>query len=168
MRKVLVYLLVAAAIGELSGADRQSWNRIRYFGGTPHFKTASYDWNTTLTLTSNPDAVELEVAPSSFLGHMQKLTLKASQITSVITGPGAWQRVADVSGARLAAKPHGIFGLLNRNPPAFRNFDTFLAILYQGGDGKPAAILLDCQFFTNLMISRALETMTGKPAIYAK
>ncbi len=160
MRKALRCLLVIAAIGSLCfAADRKSWKRVQYVGGTIPIKASPYDWNTTVTITSNPDTVVLVIAPESVFGHQQTVRLKPSQITSVICGPGAWQRVADVSGVHLPSKRPALFGLL-------LNF-AFVGILYQGDDGKPAAILLNSPYVSG-QIGRILEALTGKPTEYAK
>jgi hypothetical protein len=64
MRKVLAYVLVVAAAGGLSSAaERKPWNRIRYIGGTLPIKSSSYDWDATVSIGSNPDTVELVVPP---------------------------------------------------------------------------------------------------------
>jgi hypothetical protein len=159
MRKALGCLLVMAAMGSLCPAEeRKSWKQVRYVGGTIQIKVSPYDWNTTLTITSNPDSVVLVIAPSSVFGHQQTVRIQPSQITAVVSGPGAWQRVADVSGAQLPPKPPTLFGLLLDH--------VFLGILYQGNDGKRAAVLLDSN--ATAQIGRILEALTGKPQVYAK
>ena len=171
MRKALAYVLLAAAVGSFtSAAERKSWNKVRYLGGTASIRGGSYDWDTTVAITSNPDAVEVAVAASSAFAHPQTLRLRPSQITSLIYGSGAWQRAAAVPGTHLPAKPHGLFGVLNRGYPIIGRPYGFLAILYDGDDGKPAAILLDCDVptRTQLALGKALAARAGKALIYAK
>jgi hypothetical protein len=159
MLNAIGYLLVIAAIGSMcSGAERKSWNKVRYVGGTISVKTSPYDWNTTVTISSNPDTVVVVIAPSSVFGRQQTVRLKPSQITSVVFGSGAWQRVAGVSGAQLPSNPPTLFGLL-------RDY-AFIGILYQSDDGKPAAVLLDS--YAAGQIGRVLEVLTGKPLEYTK
>ena len=159
MRKALGYLLAIAAIAAAASAgERKSWNKVRYVGGTLPIKASAYDWSTTVTITSNPDTVELTIAPSSVFAHQQKMKIKPSSITAVISGPGAWQRVADADGAHLVSKPPSLFGLLAQH--------AFLGIFYEGDDGKPAAILLESYFIDQ--IGRILEAVTGKPVVYAR
>jgi hypothetical protein len=159
MRRALGYFLLMAAIGSLCSAEeRKSWNKVRYVGGTVPIKASPYDWNTILTITSNPDTVELVIAPSSVFGRQQIVRLKPSQITSVVAGPGAWDRVAGVGGAQLPSKPPTLFGLLLDH--------SFLGILYQDVDGKPAAVLLESLSLGQ--IGRVLEALTGKPMENAK
>ncbi|MGB9457869.1 MAG: hypothetical protein WCB12_17605 [Bryobacteraceae bacterium] len=151
---------MVTAIGALcSAAERKSWNKVQYIGGTLPIKTSPYDWNTTVTITSNPDSVVLTIAPSSVFGHQQTVRIKPSQITAVVSGPGAWQRVADVSGSHLPSKRPTLFGLLLDY--------AFIGILYQNDDGKPAAILLN-SVYASSQIGRVLEALTGKPLVYAK
>jgi hypothetical protein len=160
MRRALRYLLVLAAAGAIcSAAERRSWNKVQYIGGTLPIKASPYDWNTTVTITSHPDGVVVVVAPASVLGHQQIVRLKPSQITSVVCGPGAWQRVADVSGAQLPSKRPTLFGLL-------LDF-AFVGILYRSDDGKPAAILLSSPYASG-QIALVIEVLTGKPTEYAK
>ena len=155
------------AAGLALAAERNSWNKITYIGGTPAIKANSYDWDTTVAIRSN--TVELQVAPSSAFGHPQALTLKASQITALVTGPGAWQEAADTPGAELPSKPHGLFGLLNRRYMLMMSLYNLLAIFYQGEDGKPAAILLACASSPpRASLGNALAALSGKQLVYAK
>jgi hypothetical protein len=160
MPRAFRYLLVIAAIAALcSAAERRAWNKVQYIGGTLPIKTSPYDWNTTVTISSNPDTVLLVIAPASVFGHQQTVRLKPSQITAVVCGSGAWQRVADVGGAQLPSKRPTLFGLLLDY--------SLVAILYQSDDGKPAAILLNAPFDSS-GIGRILEAVTGRPTEYAK
>src|ERR1022692_603151 len=80
MRRGFRYLLVLAAIGALcSAAERKSWNKVQYIGGTLPIKASPYDWTTTVTITSNPDSVVVVIAPASVFGHQQTVRLKPSQ-----------------------------------------------------------------------------------------
>jgi len=160
MPKALRYLLVLAAIAALcSAAERRAWNKVQYIGGTLPIKTSPYDWNTTVTIGSNPDTITLVIAPASVFGHQQNVRLKPSQITAVVCSPRAWQRVADVSGSQLPSKRPTLFGMLLDY--------SLVAILYQTDDGKPAAILLNAPFDSS-GIGRILEAVTGKPTEYSK
>jgi hypothetical protein len=160
MRRALRNLVVMAAIGSLAtAAERKSWNKVQYVGGTIPVKAGQYDWNTTVTITSNPDSIAIVIAPGSVFGHQQTVRLKPSQITAVVNGPGTWQRIADVSGAQLPSKRPTLFGML-------LDF-ALVGILYQGDDGKPAAILLNSPYASSQII-RLLEALTGKPAEFVK
>jgi len=169
MRKALLSVLIAAAVAGLcSAAERQSWNKLRYIGGTPAIKGGSYDWDTTLTIPSSADAVEIAVEPSSAFGRKQTLRLKLSQLTSFVNGPGAWEKAAAVPGVQLPQKPHGLFGLLNRRYMVISPGEQPLAIFYQDDDGKSGVVLLSCDTRLDKAIGSALSDRTGKPLVYAK
>jgi len=161
MRKVLRCWLVLGAAGVLCAAtaERMSWNRVQYIGGTLAIRTSPYDWNTVVTVKLNPDTIVLAIAPASVFGHQITVRLKASQITSLVCGPVAWQRVADVIGAHMPSKRPSLFGLLTDY--------ALVGILYQGDDGKPGAILLSSTYSSAQMAS-VLASVSGKPAEYGK
>ena len=153
MRRALTYILVAATLSiALLGADRKSWNKIRYVGGTIPVKTSRYDWNTTLTVTQNPGSIAVVIAPAVLFTPLQTVRIKPSQVTSLSHGAAAWRRVGEVSGAQLPAKAPALFGLLSDH--------GFVGIVYQTDDGKPAAMLLDCYFRGQILL--VLKELTGK------
>src|SRR5215467_7054838 len=128
MRRAVRYLWLAVALSALcAAAERKSWTKVRYVGGTIPIRASPYDWNTTLTVTYKPDGITLVIAPASVFAHQQTVRLESSRITTLVAGPGAWQRVAEVSGAQLPAHPPTLFGLLQNH--------GFLGILYQDDNG---------------------------------
>lgn len=154
MRRALLCIVVGAAYcTAAAAADRKSWNRVRYVGGTVAIKTSPYDWNTTITATSNPDSIVVVIAPAKLFTPRQAVHIKASQIISLSAGPGAWRRVAEVPGAELPPKPPTLFGLFEHH--------SFFGMVYQADDGNRAALLLDSYFSGSILT--ALKTMTGKP-----
>jgi hypothetical protein len=152
MRRALTYIVVATTFCTPStAAERKSWNRIRYVGGTVAVKTTRYDWNTTLTV--NSDAIVVEIAPATIFGSQKTVRIKLSQVLSLSAGPAAWRHVAAVAGAQLPAKPPTLFGLL-------ADFG-FLGLVYDTDDGKRAAMLLDSSY--PWAILPVLKALTGKP-----
>jgi len=159
MRRALTSLFVAAALcSQGAAAEHKTWNKIRYVGGTIPVKASPYDWNTSLTVSASPDTITLSIAPGSVFGHRETVRIQPSKVTALISGPGAWQRVADVNGTDMPAKPPTLFGLLLNH--------SFLAILYQTDDGKSGAILLDSLMSGQIL--RILEAITGKTIEYSK
>jgi len=159
MRRAPALLLAIAAL--CSAAEQGSWKKINYIGGTVPVKASPYDWNTTLTITSNPDILVLVIAPATVFGRQQSVRLKPSQINSIVSGPGAFQRVGGIMGAQLPAhapRLRSLFGLLAQS--------ELLGILYQGDDGKQAGVLFQMEAVRGL--DRALEAFSGKPLEYAK
>jgi hypothetical protein len=154
MRRALTYLIVIAALCvAAAGAERKSWSKIRYVGGTVPVKTSRYDWNTTLTISLNPDSIELAIAPAKAFATLRTVHIKPSQISSLSYGPAAWRRVAEVAGTQLPSKTPSLFG--------FMEHPGYLGIVYREDDGKRGAILLDTPYFSWNILS-VLKQLTGK------
>jgi hypothetical protein len=153
MRRTLALILAATALGTAGlAADRKSWNKIRYVGGTIPVKTSPYDWNTTLTITMQPPSIVLSIAPGTLFSPKQTVRIASSSVTSLSAGPGAWRRVAGIGGALLPAKPPPLFGLLQDN--------GFLGITWQTDDGKSAGVVLESRLVWQIL--PALKSVTGK------
>jgi hypothetical protein len=155
-RTALTYLLLTAAVCKPSvAAERTSWNRIQYAGGTIQIKTNPYDWNTTLTATS--DSIVIVIAPAKLFSPQQTVRMKPGQVRLLSSGQAAWRRVGEVNGAQLPASQFpvsrpSLFGL--------RTLHGFMGIVYEADDGKPGALLLDSEF--NVKILQLLKKVTGK------
>src|SRR5262249_896508 len=152
MRQALLYVLVGVALSTASpAADRKSWNKVRYLGGTAPIKTTPYDWNTTVTATLNPDSIEVVIAPAKLFAPPPTIRLKPAQIVSLSRGRAAWQHVSEVTGAHIPPKPPSLFGLLGGNSP--------LGIVYRADDGKLGALLLESYFGSSILL--VLQEMSG-------
>jgi hypothetical protein len=153
MRRALTSIIVATTLcGTVHPADRKSWNRIRYVGGTVPIKTTPYDWNTTLTITAQPPLIVVSIAPGSVFSGKQTLRIAPSTVTSISAGPVALRRIGEVPGVQLPVKPPALFGLLQDN--------GFLGIVYQPEDGKRIALLLETRLAWQIL--PALKSVTGK------
>ena len=152
-RTLTPLIVIAALCTSVAGAERKSWSKIRYVGGTILVKTSRYDWNTNLTISLNPDSIEVAIAPAKAFATLQTVHIKPSQIGSLSYGPAAWRRVAETGGAQLPSKTPSLFG--------FMDHPGFLGIVYRMDDGKRAAILLDSPYFSWNILS-VLRELTGK------
>jgi len=142
---VLVTLLPSFLWGE-----GNSWNKIRYSGGTVQAKVNPYDWNTTLTVT--PDFIKLV-----FSGRTT-FQLLPSQVTTLSYGQEAHRRVADmVALSMVFVNPLVLFGILHQSK------NHFVGIEFRGEDGKNGAVLLEADKNNYRAILKALNTVTGKP-----
>ncbi len=131
-------------------ADGNSWNKIRYAGGTVPAKVNPYDWNTTLTVT--PDTIVLMFA------HRTTLKLAPSQVTALSYGQEAHRRVADMVALSVVfLNPLMLFGILHQSK------DHFVGIEFRTADGKPGAVLLEADKNNYRAILEALKTVTGLP-----
>jgi len=154
MLRALAYGIgMSALCTPCRGAERNSWNKLRYVGGTLQVKVSPYDYNTTLTVES--DSILLAFARASVFTPQPKVRIPASQVISLSYGRGAWRRVALVDGAHVPAKIPTLFGLLADY--------VSVGIVYQADNGKRAAILLQGPEWQTWQILRALTKATGKP-----
>ncbi|HKA00201.1 MAG TPA: hypothetical protein VKE70_27005 [Candidatus Solibacter sp.] len=144
MRRVLAFLLIAI----LADAAGNSWNKIRYSGGSLEAKVNPFDWNTTLTVTS--DAIALQIGPR------QSLRLKPTQVTVLSYGSEAHRRVADMVALSVVATPLALFGILHKSKV------HFIGIEYKTEDSKPGAVLLEADKNNYRDILKVLSTVTGK------
>jgi len=145
--KRMIALVILAT--RLLGADGNSWNKLRYSGGTVAAKVNPYDWNTTLTVTA--DNITLVFA------HYTTLKLAPSQVTALSYGERAYRRVADMVALSVVfINPLVLFGILHQG----RNH--FISIEFRGEDGKTGAVLLEADKNNYQAILRALKTVTGK------
>jgi hypothetical protein len=145
MRRIFTYLL-AVAVAAADGSN--SWNKIRYSGGTVEAKVNPFDWNTTLTITS--DNIVLQIGPR------RSLNLKPAQVTALSYGQEAHRRVADMVALSVVATPLALFGILHKSKV------HFVGIEFKTDDGKPGAVLLEADKNNYRDILRVLTAVTGK------
>jgi len=143
-------IALALICPQLLWAEGNSWNKLRYSGGTVPAKVNPYDWNTTLTVS--PDIIRLVFAGRTTL----KLT--PSQVTALSYGEQAYRRVADMVALSVVfVNPLVLFGILHKSK------NHFIGIEFRGDDGKGGAVLLEADKNNYRAILQALKTVTGKP-----
>jgi len=142
----LLALMLVLAPG--LSAQGNSWNRIRYGGGTVVAKVDPYDWNTTLTIASDKIVM--------VFGHRVTLNLKPSQVTALSYGEEAHRRVADMVTLSVFFTPLALFGLLHESK------NHFVGIEYDDS-GKPGAVLLEVHKDSYKAVLETLKAVTGKP-----
>lgn len=130
-------------------AEGNSWNKLRYNGGTVDAKVNPFDWNTTLTVT--PDDLSLV-----FSGR-KTVRIKAPSVTGLSYGQEAQRRVADLVALSAIATPLVLFGLLHQSKV------HFVGIEYRDESGKPGAVLLEADKGNYRAILQALRSVTGLP-----
>jgi hypothetical protein len=150
-RTVSICVVFAVSWVQAAAAPRNSWNKIRYRGGTIAAKVDSWDWDTTLTV--NADAIVVFVAPRG------TLRIKPDHLDSISYGQEAHRRVGDIVALSLAFGPFALFGLLHHPP------DHLVGIVYHTDDGKRGAILMETPFYNDIL--KALKAVSGKPVDYS-
>lgn len=144
-----IFALAAMATQLLAGGGN-SWNKVRYSGGTVPAKVNPYDWNTTLTVTSSQIVL--------VFAHRTSLKMAPAQVTALSYGEQAYRRVADMVALSVVfVNPLVLFGILHQS----RNH--FISIEYRDTDGKNGAVLLEADKNNYRAILEALKTVTGKP-----
>jgi len=146
-RSIAVMTLVVFAWTHAFAAQRFSWNKVRYQGGTVQVKVDPWDWNTTITV--KPDVITLLFSPKA------TVVIPPAKVVSVSYGQQAKRRVEDVVALSMLLGPLGLFGLMHKTK------DELVGIVYDTGDGKQGAVLLESPFA--LAIAGALSGVTGKP-----
>lgn len=153
MRRALSIFVLAACFAATGfPASRNSWNKVRYVGGPGNVKAEEYDWNTTVTVTSQPPLVSIDVAPATVFSAGLKLRLKPEMIVSISAGAAAWRRVSETAGCRIPAKTPALFGLLKHA--------VYIGLVYETEPGKRSAILLETALAPKIL--DALKNLTGK------
>ena len=146
MRRILACTVALAVAVSAAG---NSWNKMRYSGGTVAARVNPYDWNTTLTVS--PGSIVLV-----FGGRVTE-RIKPEQVTALSYGQEAHRRVADMVALSFIVTPLALFGLLHQSKV------HFIAIEYHKDDGKPAVVLLEADKGSYRAILDALKAVTGKP-----
>jgi hypothetical protein len=146
IRRTLIGILVLTLAAQGQG---NSWNKLRYSGGTVPAKVNPFDWNTTLTVS--PDGIVLMFA------HRVTVRMSPAQVTALSYGQEAHRRVADMVALSVVATPLALFGILHKSKV------HFIGIEYHGDDGKPGAVLLEADKNNYRPILRVLKSLTGKP-----
>lgn len=146
-RIVAACVILSISCVQAAGAPRNSWNKIRYRGGTVSARVDSWDWNTTLTV--KPDDITVFFAPRT------TVHIKPNQVDSISYGQEAHRRIGDIVALSLVMGPFALFGLLNHNK------DNLVGIVYHTDDGKRGAILLETPSYWAIL--QVLKAVTGKP-----
>jgi hypothetical protein len=148
MRRAVAAVVILSLFSlEAQAAPRNSWNKIRYRGGTVAARVDSWDWNTTLTIT--PGDITVFFAPRT------TIHIKPTQVDSLSYGQEAHKRVGDIVALSLVLGPLALFGLLNHPK------DNLIGIVYHSDDGTRGAILLETPSYWEIL--HLLKPVTGKP-----
>jgi hypothetical protein len=147
-RQFLATSLTGLLLARASAAPVNSWNKIRYQGGTIEARVNPFDWNTTVTVRPN----ELDLL---FAGQ-KRVLIPMADIVGVSYGQKAYRRVADMAVLSVFATPVALFGILHKSK------DHIVGIEYKRSDGKTGAILLTVHKDHYAALLTALKSATGK------
>jgi hypothetical protein len=148
IRRLFAAGLAGLLLGEAQAGPANSWNKIRYQGGTVEAKVNPFDWNTTATAR----AADLELV---FAGR-KRVVIPFAQISNVSYGQKAYRRVADLAVLSVFATPVALFGLLHKSK------DHIVSIEYKTDDDKRGAVLLTVHKDHFEALLKVLKAATGK------
>ena len=130
-------------------AQGNTWDKVRYNGGTIATKTKPDDWDNKLTITSSQITIELEDG--------QRLVVDPERVTSISYGQEAHRRVGTMIALGILVAPLALFGLFHKTKKHFIGVD------YTTADGKRAGMLLQGHKDNFRAILLSLSSVTGQP-----
>ncbi len=145
-RQLLVVLLVFSLVAQGKG---NTFNRVRYNGGSVDSKVSPKDWDNRLTVTS--DAITLALKDGV------KVDIPPKSVTSLSYGQEAHRRVGTMVALAVLVAPVALFGLFHKTRL------HYIGIQYTTPDGKSAGILLQGDKENYRAILVALQGVSGAP-----
>jgi hypothetical protein len=145
--KGLLSALLSIALLSYGGGN--TFDRVRYNGGSVDSKVDPKDWGNHLTVTS--DVIMLALKDG------KKLEIPPKSVTSLSYGQEAHRRVGTMVALAVLVAPVALFGLFHKTRL------HYIGVQYTGSDGKPAGILLQGDKDNYRAILVALQGVSGVP-----
>lgn len=145
-RRLLALLLCSAVAAWAQG---NSFDKVRYNGGSADSKVDPKDWHNQLTVTS--DMITLALKDG------KKLEIPPKSVTSLSYGQEAHRRVGTMIALAILVAPVALFGLLHKTRL------HYIGIQYTIPDNKTGGILLQGDKDNYRAILVALQGVTGVP-----
>ena len=146
LNRVLAVFLCSVMV---TWAQGNSFDRVRYNGGSVDSKVDPKEWNNHLTVTS--DMISLSLKDG------KKLELPPKSVTSLSYGQEAHRRVGTMVALAVLVAPVALFGLFHKTRL------HYIGIQYATPDNKSAGILLQGDKDNYRAILVALQGVTGVP-----
>src|SRR5208337_2027513 len=150
-RRLLAMLL---GMSLLAYAQGNTFDKVRYNGGTVSTKVSPKDWDNKLTIT--PDLISLELKDG------KKLEISPKSVTSLSYGQEAHRRVGTMVALAILVAPVALFGLFHKTRL------HYIGIQYTDSANKSAGILLQGDKDNYRAILVALQGVTGVPVSVAE
>lgn len=145
-KKLLAVVLCSATI---TWAEGNSFDKVRYNGGSVDSKVDPKDWNNHLTVTS--DLITLALKDG------KKVEIPPKAVTSLSYGQEAHRRVGTMIALAVLVAPVALFGLFHKTRL------HYIGVQYTTPDNKTAGILLQGDKDNYRAILVALQGVTGVP-----
>ena len=146
LRQLLVCVLIGSVVAFAQG---NSFEKVRYNGGSVDSKVGPKDWNNRLTVTSDmitlalKDGGEVQIPPKS--------------VTALSYGQEAHRRVGTMIALAVLVAPVALFGLFHKTRL------HYIGVQYTTSDGKAAGILLQGHKDNYRAMLVALQGVTRVP-----
>src|SRR5713226_6424418 len=147
-RQLLAFIL---CFSFLAFAQGNSWDRVRYNGGSLNSKVNPKDWNNHLSVTS--DVITFKTKDG------QVLDIPAKSVTGLSYGQEAHRRVGTMVALAILVAPVALFGLFHKTRL------HYIGVQYSTPDSKTAGILLQGDKDNYRAILVALQGVTGVPVV---
>jgi hypothetical protein len=151
LRRLLAIFLCSAMVTLAQG---NSFDKVRYNGGSVDSKVNPKDWHNRLTIT--PDMITLELKDG------KTLELPPKSVTSLSYGQEAHRRVGTMIALAILVAPVALFGLFHKTRL------HYIGIQYTTPDNKTGGILLQGDKDNYRAILVALQGVTGVPVAVAE
>jgi hypothetical protein len=151
LRQLVAVLLCWALIASAQG---NTFNKVRYNGGSVDSRVNPKDWDNHLTVTS--DTITLALKDG------KKVDIPAKSVTSISYGQEAHRRVGTMVALAVLVAPVALFGLFHKTRL------HYIGIQYATPDGKSTGVLLqgDKDNYRGILV--ALQGVTGVPVSVAE
>jgi hypothetical protein len=150
VRPLLAVFLVGCLVAYPAG---NTFDKIRYNGGTLQTKVDPKDWGNRLTVTAEEITVELRDG--------QKVTVNPKRVTGHSYGQEAHRRVGTMVALGILLAPLALFGLFHKTRL------HFIGIEFTTDEGTRSALLLQAHKDNYRAVLMALRGATGAPIAVA-
>ena len=154
MRFLLRLTAFVLSIALVTFAQGNTFDKVRYNGGSVASKVDPKDWHNHLTVTS--DMITLELKDGA------KLDIPPKTVTSLSYGQEAHRRVGTMIALAVLVAPVALFGLFHKTRL------HYIGVQYRTAGGKDAGILLQGDKDNYRAILVALQGVTGVPVAVAE
>jgi hypothetical protein len=145
LRSIVAVLLVYSTIAYAQG---NSWDKVRYNGGTLQTKVDPKDWDNRLTVTS--DVIDFKLKDG------QKVDIPTKDVTGLSYGQEAHRRVGTMVALGILVAPVALFGLFHKTRLHYIGIEYSI-------EGKKGGLLLQGHKDNYRAILLALESTTHAP-----
>ena len=147
-------LVCCLAIAFVTQGQGNTFNRVRYNGGSVDSKVDPKEWHNRLTITSDKITLALKDGKT--------LDIPSKSVTSLSYGQEAHRRVGTMVALAILVAPVALFGLFHKTRL------HYIGIQYTTSDNKTAGILLQGDKDNYRAILVGLQGVTGVPVSVAE